>query len=56
MTQVLCVEWVSTKTRWHINLHYAKNFCTHIRCEVKDMRMEHLWLKDLNGWDNYGKY
>ena len=53
-----CVEWGSTNTRWHINVHHVK-ICT--QCEVKhngDMGMGHLWLiwvgnLWLNGWGIY---
>ena len=24
----LCVEWGSTNTGWHIDIHHVKNFCT----------------------------
>ena len=43
----LCVEWGSTNTGWHIDIHHVKNFFTHMKCEVKhngDMGMGHLWL------------
>ena len=28
--QKLCVEWRSTNTGWHLNIHYGKIFCTHL--------------------------
>ena len=48
----LCVEWGSTNTGRHIDIHHVK-LCTHMKCEVRhnlDMGMGHLWL---NGWDIY---
>ena len=36
----LFVEWGSTNTGWHINVHHVNNFA-----------MEHLWV---NGWGIYG--
>ena len=31
LTQIFgsCVEWGSTNTGWHINIHHMKNLCTH---------------------------
>ena len=49
---MLSVEWGSTNTGWHIDVHHVKNFA-HTRCEVGhnwDMGMGHLWL---NGWGIY---
>ena len=47
---IFYVEWGSTNTGWHIDVHHVKTL-THIKCEVRhnwDMGMGHLWL---NGWD-----
>ena len=30
-----CVEWGSTNTGWHINVHHMKTLYTHMKCEVK---------------------
>ena len=66
----LYVEWGSTNTGWHINVHYVNFFLNTQKYKVKhnrDMGMErlqlkwvrHLWLKWvghlwLNGWESYG--
>ena len=45
---MLWIEWRSTNTGWHINVHHVKYFWTHMKCEVKhngDMGMGCLWLK-----------
>ena len=44
----LFVEQGSTKTGWHINVHYVEILDTHMECEVKhngDVEKRHLWLK-----------
>ena len=50
----MSIEWGSTNTSWHIDVHHVKNnISAHTKCEVKhngDMGMGHL-----NGWGSYGK-
>ena len=43
-SEVVC-QVGSTNTRWHIDVHYVKILCTHIKYEVKD-----LWMS-IHGWD-----
>ena len=47
----LCVEWGSTNTGWHINVHYVINFSAHT-LSVKLIIMG-IWewaIYVLNGW------
>ena len=40
-----CVEWGSTNTSWHINVHYVKIFMHTQSVKLKHMGMGHIWLK-----------
>ena len=53
MLQSLCVEWGSNNIDWHINVHYVKNLCTHMKCVVKHNGDMEWATYGLNGWGIY---
>ena len=53
LVKKLCVEWESTNTGWHINVHHVK-IGTHIKCEVNHNGDMEMGIYKLNGWVIYG--
>ena len=53
LVKKLCVEWESTNTGWHINVHDVK-IGTHIKCEVNHNGDMEMGIYKLNGWVIYG--
>ena len=49
----LCIEWESTNSAWHINVHYVEIFCTHMKYNT--MGILEWRIYGLNGQGSYGK-
>ena len=49
----MCIEWESTNSAWHINVHYVEIFCTHMKYNT--MGILEWGIYGLNGQGSYGK-